>query len=413
MAPVPSPERRFVVVGAGQSGAWVAKTLRTQGFEGEILLIGEEEHLPYERPPLSKAVLSGKSPPESACLLPAQEIAAARITYWPETQVRHINRSARTIDTSDGREVGYERLFLTTGARVRRLPLAEGQTSSRIHYLRSMGDAMKLRTALAEARRLAVIGAGWIGLEAAATARQMGLEVVVLEAGPLPCMRSVPAEVSRFLLALHAANGVEIRTAQLLTGVAARADGITLQLAAGELKVDHVLVGIGVDPETELAEAAGLEVQNGVVVDDRGQTSDPSIFAAGDVTNHPSIFYGCSVRLESWANAQNQAIVAARSALGEDVRHAEIPWIWSDQYAANIQMLGNPQAAYSLVLRGDPVAAGGCWLALDETSRAIGAVAVNAPKDLRVVRKALEVGATPNLDEWQDDAVPANRISYA
>ena len=406
----PSSKQAFIIVGAGQAGAWVAKTLRTEGFNGRVILVGAERHLPYERPPLSKAILSGAADAQSACLLPEQMLGEIGIEHWAEAEVRNIDREAQTISLRDGRVERYDHLFLTTGARIRPLSMAFHCNIDKVHYLRTLDDAQRLQQAFAGTRKVAVVGGGWIGLEVAATARRMGLEVIVLEAAELPCMRSVPRAVSEFLIGLHRANGVEVKTGSVLTGVSTSQGGVTLTLADGTIEVDHVVVGIGVIPETRLAEDAGLAVTNGIVVDERGRTSDPLISAAGDVTSHPSEFCGQHVRLESWANAQNQAIVAAKAALGHDVRYVEIPWIWSDQYDANIQIIGVPDRAEHMLLRGDPSSGSGAWLAIDARGVAVGAVAVNAPKELRLVRKALEAGKTPDRSQWIDATAAVTRI---
>lgn len=394
----------FVIVGGGQAGAWIARTLRAEGFDGRILLIGKEVHLPYERPPLSKDILSGKADASTAALLTTDSIASDRIEVWTGTIAIEIDREARIVRCADGRSVTYDHLFLTTGSRVRTLPFwQEGEGPKRVHVLRDLDDAKDLRAAMEQARRLAVIGGGWIGLEVAATARQMGLDVVVLEAAPRLCGRSLPPEISDYLAQLHRGHGIDVRTGAAVEKVTASSQSVRVDVAGEPLLFDHVVVGIGIVPETDLAAAAGLAVDNGILVDACGRTLDPHISAAGDVTSHPNAFMGGHVRLESWANAQNQAIVAAQAAIGAEAIHADIPWVWSDQYDANIQIIGMPDRAAALRLRGDQAAGKCCWLALDAAGKAIGAVSVNMPRELRLVRKALEQGATPDLDQWLSD----------
>ena len=220
----------------------------------------------------------------------------------------------------------------------------------------------------------------------------------------------MPQQVSDYLRTLHERHGVAIHIGAMVRDILPVKDGLIVDCGDVRHSVDRVVVGIGIDPATEIAEAAGLLIENGIVVDDCGRTSDPAISAAGDVTNQPCGFSGNRVRLESWINAQNQAIIAAKAVLGHDVRHVMVPWVWSDQYDANIQIIGTPEHGVEILLRGDPTAGSGCWLAIDRGGTAIGAVAVNAPKELRVVRKALETKATPDRIDWGDPAVPANRI---
>jgi 3-phenylpropionate/trans-cinnamate dioxygenase ferredoxin reductase subunit len=402
-------QRTFVIVGAGQAGAWVARTLRSEGFEGRIVLIGSERHLPYERPPLSKDILSGKAAFESAALLAnASELA---IEHWSAVTALAVEPKSKSVTCDNSLTVRYDHLFLTTGAAVRTIRCtADTVAPGRVHVLRTADDALRLRNALLASRSLAVIGGGWIGLEVAATARAMGLDVFVFEAGPRLCARSVPPPVSDFLRELHERNAVKVRTGVLIRDVTSADEQLVVGSDAGAYRVDQVLIGIGINPATRLAERAGLSVDNGIVVDAGGRTSDPSISAAGDVTSQPCGLGGTRVRLESWLNAQNQAIVAAKVALNQDIRHIQVPWAWSDQYNANIQIVGTPERAEQSLLRGRPRDGAGCWLAVDGHNNAIGAVAVNAVKEIRAVRKALESKSTLDLAQWQDAQLPANRI---
>jgi 3-phenylpropionate/trans-cinnamate dioxygenase ferredoxin reductase subunit len=407
-----SGDETFVVVGGGQAGAWIARTLRSEGFAGRVVLIGREPHAPYERPPLSKAVLSGAAAPEMATLLAPDQAASLGIELWLGTDVEAVDRAAHTVTCSDKRTVTYATLFLATGARVRTLPSLEGSAHPRIHVLRTLDDAARLRAGFAQSRRLLVLGGGWIGLEVAATARRLGLAVVVLEAAPRVCTRALPPEASEYLQRLHTENGVELVLGAPVAGLLPQADGVVAELGDGRrFAADHALIGIGIAPETRLAEAAGLAVGNGIVVDKTGRTSDPHIYAAGDATRHPSDFTGGLLRLESWANAQNQAIVVAKAALGQPVSYAETPWFWSDQYDTNLQILGLPDHAARLVARGRPEAGSGAWLALRADGAAAGVIALNAPRDLRAVRKMISEGLTPDPASWADPAVPANRIT--
>ncbi|MEA3541772.1 MULTISPECIES: NAD(P)/FAD-dependent oxidoreductase [Sphingomonadaceae] len=402
----------FVIVGGGQAGAWIARTLRAEGYDGRILLIAKEIHLPYERPPLSKDILSGKTEIASAALLTADSVATHQIEVWTGTVATEIDRDARIVRCADGRSVTYDHLFLTTGSRVRTLPFTQkGEGPKRVHVLRDLDDAQGLRTAMKSSRRIGVIGGGWIGLEVAATARQMGLDVIVLEAAPRLCGRSLPEEISAYLALMHKDHGTDVRTGAAVEKVTATADGVQVDVAGEALHFDHVVIGIGIVPETDLAAAAGLAVDNGILVDECGRTLDPHISAAGDVTSHPNAFMGGHVRMESWANAQNQAIVAAKAAIGAEAVHADIPWVWSDQYDANFQIIGMPERAATLHKRGNEADGKCCWLAVDAAGKAIGAVSLNMPRELRLVRKALEQDKTPDLDQWQSDKIRITEVA--
>jgi 3-phenylpropionate/trans-cinnamate dioxygenase ferredoxin reductase subunit len=290
----------------------------------------------------------------------------------------------------------------------------EGLRSARIHTLRTQADALRLRAALTAGSSLLVLGGGWIGLEVAATARGMGCAVTMLEAAPRLCARTMPGVVSDYLLRLHQSQGVTVLTGIGVTGLSEEESGVAATVDTGELlRADHALIGIGIVPNTSLAVACGLPVANGIVVDVQSRTSDPDIFAAGDVASHPSGFAGVALRLESWANAQSQAIVAAKAALGRADRYDDIPWFWSDQYTANLQMLGLPDRGSEIVARGAPEKGSGCWLMLREDGTAAGAVAVNAPRELRTLRKMFADGRLPVLSAWADTTIPLQRLPTA
>lgn len=411
MTAMPEREATCVVVGGGQAAAWIARTLRAEGFAGRLVLIGEEPHWPYERPALSKEFLRGTGSVEAITLLNPTLAEEARIECWLGQRVTSVDREARAVTTADGRSVAYDTLFLATGGRARRLPGLDSLPAERVHTLRTLTESERLRSALAGAKHLLVLGGGWIGLEVAATARGLGVAVTVVELAPRLCARTMPPVVSDWLHSLHEANGVRMVTGVGVAGIAATAGGVAVTLAdSGRLEADHLLLGIGIEPEVGLAAAMGLALDDGIVVDAQGRTSDPRIFAAGDVARHPNAFAGTSLRLESWANAQNQAIAAARAALGGAGVYADIPWFWSDQYGVNVQMLGLPGLGTRAVARGTPEAGSGCWLMLDDTGIAVGAVAVNAARDLRFLRKMLEDGRTPLPDAWTDSATPVQRL---
>ncbi len=398
----------IVIIGAGQAGGWAAKTLRVEGYGGRIVLIGAERHPSHERPPLSKAVLSGEAAPETTHLFKPDEHAALDLDFRAEARATRIDRSTKRVELADGGSVAYDKLILTTGGTARKLPIPGGD-SPRVFYLRTIEDSLAIRDAIGPGKKLAVIGGGWIGLEVAATARKRGTSVVVIEALDRLCARTVPPAISAFLRARHEREGVDIR---LGVGVKAIEDSgrLVIRLADGSaIEADAVVAGIGLEPDVALARDAGLTVDNGIVVDEQGRTSDPDIFAAGDCANTPLPCLGRRVRLESWANAQNQAIVAAKAALGQDARYDELPWFWSDQYDVNLQILGLPARWPEPVVRGDPASGSFSHFYLDG-ERIAAIVSVNAPRDLRAAKKLVQTRKPVSAASLADPAVQLQRL---
>lgn len=338
-----SDDRCMVIVGAGQAGGRAAEAARMAGYEGKLVLIGEEPSAPYERPPLSKEILSGEASESDLLLFSSEEMNRLALDFRPGLSVRSIDRDARQLALSDGTTCGYDALLLATGARPRQLEIP-GSDLGGILYLRSHADARVLKETLAGAEAVAVVGGGFIGLEVASTARAAGKQVTVLERDARLVSRILPATVSEQLAERARAAGVDVRTGVDVTGFNGE-DGAVLSvtLASGDaVKADLVVIGVGAVPNVELAVAAGLAVDGGIVVDANGRTSDPSIFAAGDVANYPHAPGGRPMRLESWQNAQDQAAAAGRSMVGTQTRYEGIPWFWTDQFGLNIQILGIP-----------------------------------------------------------------------
>jgi 3-phenylpropionate/trans-cinnamate dioxygenase ferredoxin reductase component len=391
-----------VVIGGGQAAGWVVKTLRKEGFAGRLVMIADEIHLPYERPPLSKAVLSGDADIETVRLVPPDEFTALGIETWQPDCAMSIDRATRTVRTQTGREVVYDRLVIATGGAARRLPASLVKTAN-LRYLRTLDDAVALGEQLRASKRVLVVGGGWIGLEVAATARKLGVDATIVEGAPRLCARSVPPAVSDFLLELHRANGAEVLTGASLVALDDHPDDpkrVRATLANGTtIDADFAVAGIGLAPHTALAEAAGLQVEDGIVVDEYGATEDPAIFACGDVANHPNAWLKRRVRLESWANAQNQAIATAKAVLGTRTPYAEIPWFWSDQYDVNLQILGDIPADAQLAVRGDLAAKRATLFFLTDGTEATirGAIAINTPRDLKLARKWMSQGRTVDV----------------
>lgn len=405
------PIGTIVIVGAGQAGGWAAQTLRQEGFTGRLVLIGDESHPPYERPPLSKAVLAGEAEPASTWLQKPQAFDALGLEWRPDTRVNRIDRRAKRLEISDGTTLPYDKLILCTGGRARKLTVP-GADQTRIHTLRTIGDAQSLANEFRPGRSVAVIGGGWIGLEVAATARQKGAEVTVLEAQGRLCERSVPPEISEHLLGLHATHGVRVRLGTHLSGIARSTDGRSvLTLADGDtLACDAIVAGVGLVPNDDLARDAGLDCDGGVVVDERCCTSDADIFAAGDVAVTPNPWAGRRMRLESWQNAQEQGIAAARATLGLPVAYQPLPWFWSDQYDMNLQIYGVPLPSHRIVTRGMPGDNSFVLFYLDgDVINA--ALAANAARDLRFARRLIEQRKPVDAKRLADPDVPMGKLS--
>ena len=346
-------KQTFVIAGASLAGAKAAQELREHGFDGRVVLIGTEPERPYERPPLTKDYLRGESEREKAYVHGADFYEQHDIELMTGTTVTAIDPGGPSVTLDGGRELSYDRLLLTTGSEPRRIP-APGAELDGIYYMRSLADCDVLRRRLDDSGRVAVVGAGWIGSEFAASARQLGLEVTVIDPLALPNERIFGAEVGGFYRDVHVQHGVEMLLGQ---GVEAfEGDGAVARVRTSAGKVvecDFAVVGIGITPRTGLAADAGLAVDNGVVTNDRLETSAPGIFAAGDVASAWHPFYEQHIRVEHWANALNQGPVAARAMLGEDVSFDRIPYFFSDQYDVGMEYSGYATSWDEVVFRGD------------------------------------------------------------
>lgn len=346
--------RTIVIVGAGQAAAQAIQTLQANEFDGKIALIGDEAYVPYERPPLSKGLLAGEIELEKLFFKKPAYFAEKGIDLRLKTSVTRIERAAKRLKLDDGSTLAYDQLLLATGARVRRISIP-GADLSGVHYLRGIDDVLGIRAELAPGKRLVLVGAGYIGLEVAAVAQKLGTQVTVLEMMDRVMARVVAPAVSAFYDQVHRAAGVDIR---LQTGVVAfEGDGRVTAVVTDKgdrVAADMVIVGIGVVPNVELAKDAGLAVDNGIVVDDCCHTSDSDIFAAGDVTNHPSALMGRNIRLESVQNAVSQGRAAALAMLGKPEPYNEVPWFWSDQYDLKLQIAGLSEPTDEAIVRGDP-----------------------------------------------------------
>ena len=400
----------IVVVGAGQAGQQLCDSLRRGGYEGRLVLVGDEPVLPYQRPPLSKKFLTGALEAERLLLRPASFYEKANVEVRLARRVTAIDRAARTLTLDDGEVLAWSGLALTTGTRIRPLSVP-GAAEADVHYVRSLADGEALKTRLATAERLAVIGGGFIGLEVAAIARELGKQVVVIEAAERLMARAVAPLVSAFYAELHRAHGVEVL---LGTGIEAirGADGrhVVVTTDGRELAVDLIVAGIGVVPNSELAEVAGLACHNGIVVDVHARTSDPAIVAAGDCTWHMNGFLERDIRLESVQNAVDQAKTAAASLLGRDEPYRQVPWFWSDQYDVKLQIAGIGMPHDEAVLRGDP-ASRQFSVYYFRAGALVGVDSMNRPAEHMAARKLLGQGIALSPAQAADPAVDLMQIA--
>lgn len=376
------------MVGAGQAGVQAAITLREHGFDGRVLLIGAEAHPPYMRPPLSKQVLAGDHDLDRLRLRPLAYYEQREIELRLQCTVAQLDRSKRRLHLADGREQAYDCLLLATGSRPRALPF--GPTGHpQVHVLRTLDDALALRSRLLAGQRLVVVGGGYVGLEVAAIAAQRGLAVTVLERAPRLLERVTTPPLSAFVEAEHRAHGVHVRCSAQVRGLAM--DGAHLrgvEVDGEVLGADLVLVGIGATPNDDLARESGLACDDGIVVDESARTSDPCIFAAGDCTRHPNALYQRRLRLESVQNAVDQATVAALAMAGKPARYTRVPWFWSQQYDLKLQSAGLSEGHDEIVERGDP-ALKRFALLYRRAGQLIGVDAVNLPAEYLAARRSI------------------------
>jgi 3-phenylpropionate/trans-cinnamate dioxygenase ferredoxin reductase subunit len=341
----------IVTIGAGQTAAVAARTLRRRGFDGRILLVGDESHPPYQRPPLSKEFLAGQEDRESLMLLPDTWRDKQNVELLTGTTATRIDASGGSVDLSDGRSIAADAVLIATGGRPRTMPV-NGPARERVHYLRTIDDAERLAAHLRPGVGLVLIGGGFVGLEIAATAKSLGAEVTVLEADPVPLARILGPEMGDVCTRLQRENGVTVRAGVRVDTVTTRPDGVLIALDGGEvIQADVVVVGIGIVPNVEVAQASGLAVDGGILVDAQGRTSVPHVYAAGDVAARFSDMAGRHVRVEHFDNASKQGAATANLMLGRVGVVDPAHWFWSDQFGKNIQFTGT--ARYTdLVIRG-------------------------------------------------------------
>ncbi|HET9188090.1 MAG TPA: FAD-dependent oxidoreductase [Acidothermaceae bacterium] len=341
--------RTIVTVGAGQAAAVAARTLRRRGYDGRIELIGDEPHLPYQRPPLSKEYLD-TGDEDDVFLLSQRWCSDNDVHVRSETAVSRIRTSDGSVELSDGSAVKADAVLIATGSTPRRLPHADGD---RVLYLRTLDDARRLREHLHADRRLVVIGAGFIGSEVAATARAKGVDVVIVEALDTPLRNVLGARMGRVCADLHVANGVDLRLGETVESIRQSAHSVLVTTSAGSIEGDVVVVGVGVTPNVDVAVRSQIATDNGVLVDEFCRTSAPNVFAAGDVANHDHPVFGRRIRVEHFDNASRQGATAADNMLGRGISYRDPHWFWSDQYDVNLQYVGDSAGCDQTVVRGD------------------------------------------------------------
>ena len=393
-----------VIVGAGHASGQVVATLRQRKFDGHIRLIGEEAYLPYQRPPLSKKYLAGELPAERLHFKADNFYDEPNINVHLNTAIEHIDRSKSVVRSDTGSEFSYDILVLSLGAHPRHVDLP-GVELSGVHYLRTIQDVDAIREQLKPGRRLVIVGAGYIGLEVAAVAAQLGLDVTVVEMLDRVMSRVVSEQVSEFYQKEHRERGVKLLLSTGIKDFSGDGNVHAVDLSDGtQIEVDLVIIGIGVVPNTDLATDAGLEVSNGIVVDDHCRTSDPKIYAVGDCTCHPNELLGRQIRLESVHNALEQARTAAANICGEDLRYAQVPWFWSDQYDLKLQIAGLSQDYDQTIIRGDPADRSFSCLYLND-GRLVAVDAINRPKDFMQSKKLIAEHAVIDASLLADSTV--------
>ena len=403
-------KKNVVIAGAGHASGQVAMSLRQGGFDGRIVVIGEEPFLPYQRPPLSKKYLAGEMAAERLYVKPASFYEEADVELMLETKIEEIDRAAKCLRTGKGTSIGYDKLVLALGSRPRRLPV-DGVTLERVHYLRTISDVDAIRADFDRGGRLVVIGAGYIGLEVAAVARQAGLDVTVVEMADRVMSRAVSAEVSDYYQIEHTNQGVKFRLSTSIAEIGGKKRVRQVITSEGdEIPADLVIIGIGILPNTELAYAAELETDNGIVVDDHCLTSDPDIYAVGDCTLHPNGVYGRMLRLESVHNAIEQAKTAAANFCGKDTAYCDVPWFWSDQYDLKLQIAGLSEGYDDVVIRGNPAERSFSCLYLKE-GHLIATDAINAPRDFVHSKQLIATRAEVDTASLADVSVALKDLS--
>lgn len=400
---------KTVVIGAGQAAIWTAKTLRSEGYAGSITIIGDEDHAFYERPPLSKQVLLGDATHESLQIFKDDVVDALDIALLKPVTVTHIDRQSKTVYTNDNQEIAYDKLLIATGSKAK-IPVEKWASYDNVVSLRNIKDSLHIGDKLNSVEKVGIIGGGWIGLEVAASLAKRQIDVTVYEMNDRLCARSVSQEVSDYLLNLHEQHDVHIRLScrNIDLNQADADQSVRIQTSENDIaNYDLVFLGTGAHINKEIAELSGLETSDGIVVDEYCQTSDPDVYAAGDVAIHPNLGF-C---IQSWSNAQHQGVIAAQSMLNQKIPYEETPWLWSDQYDKNIQILGSPVDIdhCQLVIRADG-AGDDCFFYLDSEKKLRYLVAVNNNKIVKMAKRWIKAGLPLDPDVLKDNSFNLMKI---
>jgi 3-phenylpropionate/trans-cinnamate dioxygenase ferredoxin reductase subunit len=400
----------IVVIGASLAGGRAAEGLRSGGYDGPITLIGEEPVRPYERPPLSKEFMRGELPIDKAFLREEAWYRENDVELLLGVRAERLDVHGRSVALSDGRAVKWEMALLTTGARPRALDVAGADTPG-VFMLRTVDDSVTIADRLEPGAQVVVIGAGFIGSEVAASARSLGCEVTVVEIVDVPLKRALGADVGSVFAQIHRDNGVTMKLGVKIERITGGDRARTVELADGtSIPCDVVIAGVGVMPNVEIAQDAGIECDNGIVVNERCETSAPGVYAAGDVANHPNPILGARIRVEHWQNAQNQGAHAAKTMLGSEEPFSEVPWFWSDQYDVNLQMAGHPFRWDRIVMRGSLQERKGVAFYLND-DRLVAAVGINTGKEVRASRALIAAGITPSDAELADESTDLRALA--
>ena len=394
-----------LIVGASHAGSACALKLRRLGWQGSITLVGDETHEPYHRPPLSKDYLKGGEDADLPRLSSLAAYEQAAINLKLGVRVEMIDRERRSVSVTGGQDEPYDKLVLATGARVRKLPVA-GTDLAGVCYLRDVEDVDQIRAAAQAGSSAVVVGGGYIGLEVAASLRSLGLEVTVLEAMDRVMQRVTSEPVSSFFTRIHREEGVDIRVRSQVTGFVGDQRVAAVELNSGErIKADLVIIGIGVVPNVELAESAGLNIDNGICVDEFARTDDADIYAIGDCANFVHPRYGRQMRLESVQNATDQAVAAANSIAGQPAAYESVPWFWSDQYDVKLQIVGLAEGADEIVVRGNPDTGRQVSFLYLKEKQLLAVDALNSPRDFVHGKKLILSGAALDAEKLADPDV--------
>lgn len=398
-----------LIIGASHAGACLANSVRKEGWEGRILVVGDETATPYHRPPLSKAVMSGEKGPDEIDLFRSTVYEKANIEFQLGVRVETVDREAKTATLDNGETISYDKLGLCTGARVRKLDIP-GKDLAGVHYLRTLQDSLSIKADVKEGGNAVIVGGGYIGLETAASLRKLGMNVTVLEMMDRVLERVTAADLSKYYTQLHEGHGVNIITSAQAVELkgSERVEQVVCKDGSA-LDADLVIIGIGVIPNMELAEAIGLEVGNGIVVDEYAQTADADIVAVGDCTFHPNAILGYSLRLESVPNAMEQAKSAAASICGEKKEYKALPWFWSDQYDIKLQIAGFNMGYDSTVLRGDPASNSFVCFYM-KGDKILAADCINRSKEFMCSKKVIAAGATATAEQLADEEFDLNSL---